>query len=127
MKFDDELAMARSSAKDVEAERDALIGKTNERVAELEAAADRLATLTPIACDLGHMTRRHRQLATAGEDQPVKSFNRFHAGATINSTIGIVAALGTHPHEIARHYQCALCNPPARAGKGKAAGAIRMH
>ena len=33
----------------------------------------------------------------------------------------------THPHEIARHYQCALCNPPARAGKGKAAGAIRMH
>ena len=33
----------------------------------------------------------------------------------------------THPHEIARHYECALCNPPARAGKGKAAGAIRMH
>ena len=33
----------------------------------------------------------------------------------------------THPHEIARHYQCAPCNPPARAGKGKAAGAIRMH
>ena len=33
----------------------------------------------------------------------------------------------THPHEIARHYQCALCNPPARAGKGKAAGAIQMH
>jgi len=33
----------------------------------------------------------------------------------------------THPHEIARHYACALCNPPARAGKGKAAGAIRMH
>ena len=33
----------------------------------------------------------------------------------------------THPHEIARHYECGLCNPPARAGKGKAAGAIRMH
>jgi hypothetical protein len=26
----------------------------------------------------------------------------------------------THPHEIARHYVCGLCNPPARAGKGKA-------
>ena len=25
------------------------------------------------------------------------------------------------------HYECGLCNPPARAGKGKAAGAIRMH
>ena len=33
----------------------------------------------------------------------------------------------THPHEIAKHYVCGLCNPPARAGKGKAAGAIRMH
>ena len=27
----------------------------------------------------------------------------------------------THPHEIARHYVCGLCNPPARAGKGKPA------
>ena len=26
----------------------------------------------------------------------------------------------THPHEIAQHYECGLCNPPARAGKGKA-------
>ena len=26
----------------------------------------------------------------------------------------------THPHEIARHYVCGLCNPPARAGKGRA-------
>ena len=33
----------------------------------------------------------------------------------------------THPHEIARHYECGLCNPPARAGKGKAAGGIRLH
>ena len=33
----------------------------------------------------------------------------------------------THPHEIARHYVCGLCNPPARAGKGKAAGGIQMH
>ena len=24
----------------------------------------------------------------------------------------------THPHEIARHYVCGMCNPPARAGKG---------
>ena len=32
----------------------------------------------------------------------------------------------THPHEIARHYVCGLCNPPARAGKGRNAGAIRV-
>jgi flagellar transcriptional activator FlhC len=25
----------------------------------------------------------------------------------------------THPYEIARHYVCGLCNPPARAGKGR--------
>jgi len=33
----------------------------------------------------------------------------------------------THPHEIAKHYVCGLCSPPARAGKGKANGTIRMH
>jgi flagellar transcriptional activator FlhC len=33
----------------------------------------------------------------------------------------------THPHEIAKHYVCGLCNPPARAGKGKAAGSLSMH
>jgi flagellar transcriptional activator FlhC len=33
----------------------------------------------------------------------------------------------THPHEVAKHYVCGLCNPPARAGKGKAAGGIQMH
>ena len=32
----------------------------------------------------------------------------------------------THPHEIAKHYVCGLCNPPARAGKGKAAGTLQM-
>ena len=31
----------------------------------------------------------------------------------------------THPHEIARHYVCGLCNPPARAGKGRMAGAFK--
>ena len=32
----------------------------------------------------------------------------------------------THPHEMARHFICGLCNPPARAGKGKAAGALSL-
>jgi flagellar transcriptional activator FlhC len=32
----------------------------------------------------------------------------------------------THPHEIARHYVCGLCSPPARAGKGKAAGSLQL-
>ena len=33
----------------------------------------------------------------------------------------------THPHEIAKNYECGLCHPPARAGKGRASGSIRMH
>jgi len=32
----------------------------------------------------------------------------------------------THPHEIAKHYVCGLCNPPARAGKGRAAGTLQV-
>ena len=32
----------------------------------------------------------------------------------------------THPHEIAKHYVCGLCSPPARAGKGKAVGTLQM-
>ena len=32
----------------------------------------------------------------------------------------------THPHEIAKHFVCGLCNPPARAGKGRQAGALQM-
>ena len=32
----------------------------------------------------------------------------------------------SHPHEIAKHYVCGLCNPPARAGKGRAAGALQL-
>ncbi|MBT9491571.1 MAG: flagellar transcriptional regulator FlhC [Paucibacter sp.] len=33
----------------------------------------------------------------------------------------------THPHEIARHYVCGMCKPPARAGKGRSQGSIQMH
>lgn len=33
----------------------------------------------------------------------------------------------SHPHEISRNFVCGLCNPPARAGKGKAAGALQLH
>ena len=33
----------------------------------------------------------------------------------------------THPHEIAKHFVCGLCNPPARAGKSKSAGALTLH
>jgi flagellar transcriptional activator FlhC len=32
----------------------------------------------------------------------------------------------SHPHEISRHYVCGLCNPPARAGKGKLAGSLQI-
>ncbi|MDF1485055.1 flagellar transcriptional regulator FlhC [Ramlibacter sp. H39-3-26] len=33
----------------------------------------------------------------------------------------------TEPYENARHYTCGLCNPPARAGKSKSAGALMLH
>jgi len=33
----------------------------------------------------------------------------------------------SEPYENARHYVCGLCNPPARAGKGKATGGLRLH
>jgi flagellar transcriptional activator FlhC len=33
----------------------------------------------------------------------------------------------THPHEIAKHYVCGLCNPPARAGKGNATGGLCLN
>ena len=33
----------------------------------------------------------------------------------------------THPHEIAKHFICGMCNPPARAGKGRTSGALQLH
>jgi flagellar transcriptional activator FlhC len=33
----------------------------------------------------------------------------------------------TEMYENAKHYECGLCNPPARAGKSKAAGALALH
>jgi len=33
----------------------------------------------------------------------------------------------SEPYENAKHYVCGLCNPPARAGKGQATGAIHLH
>ena len=32
----------------------------------------------------------------------------------------------TEPYENARYYTCGLCNPPARAGKSKSAGALTL-
>ena len=33
----------------------------------------------------------------------------------------------TEAYENARHFECGLCTPPARAGKGAAAGGILLH
>ncbi|MBK9238263.1 MAG: flagellar transcriptional regulator FlhC [Rhodoferax sp.] len=33
----------------------------------------------------------------------------------------------TEPYENARHYECGLCTPPARAGKSTSAGGILLH
>ena len=33
----------------------------------------------------------------------------------------------TEPYENARHFECGLCTPPARAGKGSSSGGIQLH
>lgn len=33
----------------------------------------------------------------------------------------------TEPYENARHFECGLCTPPARAGKGATSGGILLH
>ena len=33
----------------------------------------------------------------------------------------------TEMYEDARAYTCGICNPPARAGKSKSAGALMLH
>ena len=33
----------------------------------------------------------------------------------------------TEPYESARHFECGLCTPPARAGKGAGSGGIQLH
>ncbi len=33
----------------------------------------------------------------------------------------------TDIYENQRHFCCGLCNPPARAGRGQAAGSLRVH
>ncbi len=33
----------------------------------------------------------------------------------------------TELYKTPRHYECGLCNPPARAGKSKSAGALMLH
>ena len=33
----------------------------------------------------------------------------------------------TEPYENARHFECGLCAPPARAGKSALAGGILLH
>lgn len=32
----------------------------------------------------------------------------------------------THPYEEARHFTCGLCNPPARAGRGRTEGELHL-
>jgi flagellar transcriptional activator FlhC len=33
----------------------------------------------------------------------------------------------SEPYENARHFECGLCSPPARAGKGVTSGGILLH
>ena len=76
----------------------------------------------------------NEQVATA-EIEPLLSFTRawrlvkfVDAGMLTRTKCSECGGLFvTEPYENARHYQCGLCNPPARAGKSKSAGALQLH
>jgi flagellar transcriptional activator FlhC len=75
----------------------------------------------------------HEQMA-ASDIEPLLTFTRawrlsrfMDAGMLTQTKCSCCGGLFvTEPYENARHYQCGLCNPPARAGKGKTDGALRL-
>ncbi len=93
------------------------------------------------SCDLDDIDvmikafRLYQEQVSAIEVEPLLSFTRawrlvkfvdaHMLTMTKCSTCG--GHFVTEPYENARHYVCGLCNPPARAGKGKASGGLRLH
>jgi flagellar transcriptional activator FlhC len=79
--------------------------------------------------------RLYSEQVTAAEIEPLLSFTRAwrlvkFVEAQMLALTGCSQCKGqfvTEPYENARHYVCGLCNPPARAGKSKAAGALMLH
>ncbi len=79
--------------------------------------------------------RLYREQVLATEVEPLLSFTRAWRLVkfvdaqmlTMTTCTRCTGRFVTEPYENARHYVCGLCNPPARAGKGKAAGGLRLH
>ena len=87
--------------------------------------------------DIDAVMRAYRLYAEqmqASEIEPLLSFTRawrlsrfMSAGMLAQTKCSCCGGLFvTEPYENARHYQCGLCNPPARAGKGRAEGGLRL-
>ncbi|PWW48837.1 flagellar transcriptional regulator FlhC [Melaminivora alkalimesophila] len=83
------------------------------------------------------LTRAYRlysEQVAALELEPLLSFTRawrlvkfFEAEMLARTACSDCGGLFvTEPYE-SRHYVCGLCNPPARAGKSKSAGALTLH
>lgn len=79
--------------------------------------------------------RLYKEQVDAIEVEPLLSFTRAwrlvkFIDANMLSMTKCIRCGGhyvSEPYENTRHYVCGLCNPPARAGKGKAAGGLRLH
>ena len=79
--------------------------------------------------------RLYNEQVQAAEIEPLLSFTRAwrlvkFVDADMLTMTGCSRCSGkfvTEPYENARHFLCGLCNPPARAGKSKASGALMVH
>jgi flagellar transcriptional activator FlhC len=79
--------------------------------------------------------RLYNEQVAAAEIEPLLSFTRawrlvkfVDAGMLARTACKDCGGqFVTEPYENARHFQCGLCNPPARAGKSKAAGSLMLH
>ena len=92
-----------------------------------------------IECDtVQTLTKAYRlylEQVGAAEVEPLLSFTRawrlvkFMDAGMLNMTkcSRCAGQFVTEPYENARYYVCGLCQPPARAGKGKAAGTLTLH
>jgi flagellar transcriptional activator FlhC len=78
--------------------------------------------------------RLYREQMVACGIEPLLTFTRawrlskfMDAGMLAQTTCSSCKGLFvTDRYENARHYKCGLCQPPARAGKGKASGGLRL-
>ncbi|GAB1387517.1 flagellar transcriptional regulator FlhC [Melaminivora sp.] len=78
--------------------------------------------------------RLYNEQVTALEVEPLLSFTRawrlvkfVEAGMLTRTQCAQCGGLFVSELYENRHYTCGLCNPPARAGKSRSAGALTLH